>query len=43
MSGLIPQHFINDLLTRVDILDVVESRVTLKKSGANRLAWGGKT
>ncbi len=36
MSGLIPQHFINDLLGRVDILDVVQSRLTLKKSGANR-------
>ncbi len=35
MSGLIPQHFIDDLLERVDIVDVIDSRVKLKKSGKN--------
>jgi DNA primase len=35
MSGLIPQRFIDDLLSRVDILDVVDSRVKLRKSGKN--------
>ncbi len=33
MAGLIPQHFIDDLLTRVDIVDIVNSSVTLKKAG----------
>ncbi len=32
---MIPQSFIQDLLTRVDILEVVGSRVPLKKSGTN--------
>ncbi len=36
MAGRIPQPFINDLLARVDILDVIESRLTLRKSGAHR-------
>ena len=31
MAGLIPQNFIDDLLDRVDIVDVVSSRVQLKK------------
>lgn len=35
MAGRIPQSFINDLLTRVDIVDVIESRMTLKKTGKN--------
>ncbi len=38
MAGLIPQSFIDDLLTRVDIVDVVEARVPLKKKGANHHA-----
>ena len=33
MAGLIPQTFIDDLLDRVDIVDVVNSRVQLKKAG----------
>ncbi len=33
MAGLIPQHFIDDLLTRVDIIDIVDSSVALKKAG----------
>jgi DNA primase len=35
MAGLIPQTFIDDLLDRVDIVDVVNSRVQLKKAGKN--------
>lgn len=35
MAGLIPQNFIDDLLDRVDIVDVVDSRVKLKRSGKN--------
>ncbi len=33
MPGKIPNHFIDDLLTRVDIVDVINRRVTLKKAG----------
>jgi DNA primase len=33
MSGLIPQTFIDDILSRVDIIDVIGRRVRLKKSG----------
>jgi DNA primase len=35
MAGLIPQSFIDDMLDRVDIVDVIDSRVKLKKSGKN--------
>lgn len=35
MSKLIPQTFIDDLLTRVDIVDIVGSRVKLRKAGSN--------
>ena len=35
MAGLIPQTFIDDLLDRIDIVDVVNGRVQLKKSGKN--------
>lgn len=38
MAGKIPQHFIDDLLARVDIVDVIDARVTLKKSGSNYMA-----
>ncbi|MGA8277281.1 MAG: CHC2 zinc finger domain-containing protein, partial [Rhodanobacteraceae bacterium] len=33
MAGRIPDSFIDDLLARVDIVDVVQERVPLKKSG----------
>lgn len=33
--GLIPQHFIHELLARVDIVDLIDSRVPLKKAGVN--------
>jgi DNA primase len=35
MASLIPQDFIDDLLDRVDIVDVVDNRVKLKRSGKN--------
>lgn len=35
MAGLIPQSFIDDLLNRTDIVDVVSSRLQLKKTGKN--------
>lgn len=38
MSGRIPKHFIDDLLTRVDIVDLIDSHVPLKKAGANYVA-----
>lgn len=38
MAGQIPQHFIDELLSRVDIVDVINLRVTLKKSGSNYMA-----
>jgi len=33
MSGRIPQAFIDDLLARTDIVELIGSRITLKKSG----------
>ena len=33
MAGLIPKQFIEDLLLRVDIVDVIDARVPLKKAG----------
>ena len=33
MAGSIPQSFIDDLLTRIDIVDVIDTRVTLKTAG----------
>lgn len=35
MAGRIPQHFIDQLLSRVDIVDLIDSYVPLKKAGAN--------
>ena len=35
MAGRIPESFINDLLGRVDIVDVIGPRVQLKKAGRN--------
>ncbi|CAA0095203.1 DNA primase [Zhongshania aliphaticivorans] len=34
-KGRIPQYFIDDLLSRVDIVDVINRRVSLKKTGKN--------
>src|SRR5699024_10983236 len=33
MPGRISESFINELLTRIDIVDVIERRVPLKKAG----------
>ena len=33
MSGLIPQHFIDDLISRADIVEVLSARIQLKKAG----------
>jgi len=33
MAGRIPPQFIDELLTRVDIVDVIDSRVALKRAG----------
>ena len=35
MAGRIPDQFIDELLARTDITDVVASRITLKKTGQN--------
>ena len=33
MAGRIPRVFINDLLARTDIVDLIDARVKLKKQG----------
>lgn len=38
MAGRIPDQFIDELLARVDITDIVASRLTLKKTGQNYTA-----
>jgi DNA primase len=38
MSGHIPQSFIEDLLTRVDIAEVIGGRISLRRAGANFIA-----
>ena len=35
MAGRIPQHFIDQLLNRVDVVDLIDGYVPLKKAGAN--------
>ncbi|WP_448548870.1 DNA primase [Thalassotalea fusca] len=35
MAGMIPRQFIDDLLARADIVEIVDSRVSLKKAGKN--------
>lgn len=35
MAGRIPQNFIDDLISRLDIVDVVSTRIRLKKAGKN--------
>lgn len=35
MAGKIPRDFIDDLLARTDVVDIVDSRVKLKKAGKN--------
>ena len=38
MSGRIPRQFIDDLLVRVDIVDLIDTHVPLKKVGSNFVA-----
>lgn len=38
MAGRIPRSFINDLLARTDIIDLIDARVPLKKQGKNHSA-----
>lgn len=38
MAGRIPQHFIDELLARIDIVDIVDAYVPLKKAGRNHQA-----
>ncbi|HBR98414.1 MAG TPA: DNA primase [Gammaproteobacteria bacterium] len=38
MAGRIPQAFIDELLSRIDIVDVISARLPLKKSGSNYAA-----
>ncbi|HEY8034935.1 MAG TPA: DNA primase [Methylobacter sp.] len=38
MSGRIPREFIDELLVRVDIIDLIDSHVPLKKTGNNFVA-----
>lgn len=38
MAGRIPQQFIQELLSRADIVDIVGERVQLKKTGQNYMA-----
>ena len=33
MSGRVPRAFIDDLLNRVDIVEVIDARLPLKKKG----------
>jgi len=35
MAGRIPQSFIDELLNRIDVVDVIDARVPLKKAGSN--------
>ncbi len=38
MAGFIPREFITDLLVRVDIIDLINAHVPLKKTGLNFMA-----
>lgn len=38
MAGRIPQSFINELLARCDLVDIIDRRVSLKKAGRNYTA-----
>lgn len=38
MAGRIPQHFIDELLARIDIVDIIDAYVPLKKAGRNHQA-----
>jgi len=38
MAGRIPQAFIDELLSRIDIVDVADRRISLRPAGANHIA-----
>ncbi|AGH43113.1 DNA primase [Paraglaciecola psychrophila 170] len=38
MSGRIPREFIDDIIARSDIVELIDSRVRLKKAGRNHQA-----
>ncbi|MEP1552775.1 DNA primase [Paraglaciecola sp.] len=38
MSGRIPREFIDDIIARTDIVEIIDSRVSLKKAGRNHQA-----
>lgn len=38
MAGKIPQQFIDDLISRIDIVDVIDARVPLRKAGKDFVA-----
>ena len=38
MAGRIPQHFIDDLISRIDIVEVIDARVPLRKTGRDYTA-----
>lgn len=38
MSGLIPQPFIDDLLNRTDLVELIDGYVPLKKRGNSHIA-----
>lgn len=38
MTGRIPQSFIDDVLSRTDIVDLIDARVKLRKAGRNYMA-----
>jgi len=38
MAGLIPRAFIDDLIARVDIVEIIRARIELKKAGGNHMA-----
>ena len=38
MAGKIPEYFIQDLLVRIDLVDLIDARVPLKRSGSNFMA-----
>ena len=38
MAGRIPQQFIDELMSRVDIVDLIDARVPLRKTGRDYTA-----
>ncbi|SMF96839.1 DNA primase [Methylomagnum ishizawai] len=38
MAGKIPEHFIQEVLARVDLVELIDARVPLKRSGGNFIA-----